>query len=294
MAETDNRLPVEDALPALMQALGGAGAAVLVAPPGAGKTTRVPLALMAAPWRGDGRLIVLEPRRLAARAAAARMAESLGEPVGRTVGFRVRGEARVSAATRIEIVTEGVFTRLIVDDPALEGVAGVLFDEAHERSLDGDLGLALALEAREALRPDLRLVVMSATIDAARFSTLIGDAPVVESAGRMFPVETRHRPRPPGGRIEEAMAAAVSDALAGEAGSVLAFLPGQAEILRTAERLQGRLPADTDLAPLYGALDGRAQEAAIRPAPAGRRKVVLATAIAETSLTIEGVRIVID
>lgn len=295
MAETDNALPVEAALPALREALAGPGAAVLVAPPGAGKTTRVPLALLSAGWRGDGRLIVLEPRRLAARAAAARMAASLGEPVGRTVGFRVRGETRVSASTRIEIVTEGVFTRMIVDDPALEGIAAVLFDEAHERSLDGDLGLALAIEAREALRPDLRLLVMSATIDADRFAGLMGDGvPVVESAGRMFPVETRHSPRPPGQRIEDAMAAAVLQALGTESGSVLAFLPGQAEILRTGGLLQDRLPADTDLAPLYGALDGRAQDAAIRPAPAGRRKVVLATAIAETSLTIEGVRIVID
>lgn len=287
-------LPVEAAMPALLDALAGQGRAVLVAPPGAGKTTRVPLALLGASWRQDGRIVVLEPRRLAARAAAARMAETLGEPVGRTVGFRVRGEARISAATRIEIVTEGVFTRMIVDDPSLEGVAAVLFDEAHERSLDGDLGLALAVEARDALRPDLRVVVMSATIDAARFAGVLGGAPVVESAGRMFPVETRYRPRPPGERIEDAMAAAILAALRDEGGSVLAFLPGQAEILRTAERLAGRLPPDVDLAPLYGALDPAAQDAAIRPAPTGRRKVVLATAIAETSLTIEGVRIVVD
>lgn len=289
-----SNLPVEAALPGLRAALETAGAAVLVAPPGAGKTTRVPLALLDAPWRNDGRIIVLEPRRLAARAAARRMAETLGEPVGRTIGYRVRMESKVSAATRIEIVTEGVFTRMIVDDPGLDGIAAVLFDEAHERSLDGDLGLALAIETRGALRPDLRLVVMSATIEARRFAEVLGDVPVVESAGRAFPVETRYRPRPPGGRIEDAMTDAIVAALAAEEGSVLAFLPGQAEITRTAERLGPRLAANTDFSPLYGALDPAAQDAAIRPAPAGRRKVVLATSIAETSLTIEGVRIVVD
>ncbi|MQT11467.1 ATP-dependent helicase HrpB [Segnochrobactrum spirostomi] len=289
-----SELPVEAALPGLRAALEGTGAAVLVAPPGAGKTTRVPLALLDAPWRNDGRIIVLEPRRLAARAAARRMAETLGEPVGRTVGYRVRMESKISAATRIEIVTEGVFTQMIVDDPALEGIAAVLFDEAHERSLDGDLGLALAIETRGALRPDLRLVVMSATIEARRFADVLGRVPVVESAGRAFPVETYYRPRAPGGRVEDTMTDAIVAALAEEEGSVLAFLPGQADILRTAERLGPRLAANTDLAPLYGALDPAVQDAAIRPAPAGRRKVVLATSIAETSLTIEGVRIVVD
>jgi ATP-dependent helicase HrpB len=226
------------------------------------------------------------------------MAETLGEDVGRTVGYRVRMESRVSAATRIEVITEGVFTRMIVDDPSLGGVGAVLFDEAHERSLDGDLGLALSIEARGALRPDLRLLVMSATIDGARFASLLGgaqgSAPVIESEGRAFPVETRHRPREARTRVEDAVADAVVAALAEEPGSVLAFLPGQAEISRTADRLAGRLPADVDLAPLYGALDGAAQDRAIRPSPAGRRKVVLATSIAETSITIDGVRVVVD
>jgi ATP-dependent helicase HrpB len=295
-------LPIDPVLPDLLAALDRDGAAVLVAPPGAGKTTRVPLALLDASWRGDGRILVLEPRRLAARAAARRMAGTLGEDVGRTVGFRVRMESRVSAATRIEVVTEGVFTRMIVDDPSLDGVAAVLFDEAHERSLDGDLGLALAIEARGALRPDLRLLVMSATIDGARFAALLGggqgvagaNAPVIESEGRAFPVETRHRPRDARTRLEDAVAEAVLSALAEEPGSILAFLPGQGEITRTAERLAGRLPADVDLAPLYGALDGAAQDRAIRPSPPGRRKVVLATSIAETSITIDGVRVVVD
>lgn len=291
-------LPIDPVLPDLLAALDRDGAAVLVAPPGAGKTTRVPPALLGAGWRGDGRILVLEPRRLAARAAARRMAETLGEDVGRTVGFRVRMESRVSAATRIEVVTEGVFTRMIVDDPSLDGVAAVLFDEAHERSLDGDLGLALAIEARGALRPDLRLLVMSATIDGARFAALLGGvdgaAPVIESEGRAFPVETRHRPRDARTRLEDAVADAVMAALAEEPGSILAFLPGQGEITRTAERLAGRLPADVDLAPLYGTLDGAAQDRAIRPSPPGRRKVVLATSIAETSITIDGVRVVVD
>ncbi|MBT9291246.1 ATP-dependent helicase HrpB [Prosthecodimorpha staleyi] len=292
-------LPIDVVLPDLLARLEAATRVVLVAPPGAGKTTGVPPALLAAGWRGDGRILMLEPRRLAARAAAARMAAVLGEEVGGTVGFRVRMEAKVSARTRIEVVTEGVFTRLILDDPELTGVAAVLFDEFHERSLDGDLGLALALDAQGALRPDLRLLVMSATLDGARVATvlgdpMLGDAPVVTSEGRAFPVETRHLGRDPGERIEAAMASAVRRALAEETGSVLAFLPGQAEIRRTAEQLDGKLGADVDLAPLYGALTPREQDAAIRPAAPGRRKVVLATAIAETSLTIEGVRIVVD
>ena len=287
-------LPIEEALPELLAALERGAGGVLVAPPGAGKTTRVPLALLDAGWRGDGRILVLEPRRLAARAAARRMAETLGEAVGGRVGYRVRMDAAVSAATRVEVVTDGVFTRMIVDDPALDGVAAVLFDEAHERSLDGDLGLALAVETQTALRPELRLLVMSATIDGARFARLLGGAPVIESAGRSFPVETRHLARDRATRVEDAVADAVRRAVAEEEGSVLAFLPGQAEIRRTAERLAGRLPETVDVVSLHGGLDGREQDRAIRPAPAGRRKVVLATAIAETSLTIDGVRVVVD
>lgn len=287
-------LPVDAALPPLLAHLTAGPNAVLVAPPGAGKTTRVPLALLDAAWRGDGRILMLEPRRIAARAAAARMAASLGEPVGATVGYRVRGDAKTSGRTRIEVLTEGVFTRLILDDPELTGVAAVLFDEFHERSLDGDLGLALALDAQGALRPDLRLVVMSATLDGARVATLLGDAPVVESQGRMFPIDTRHVGRDAALRIEDQVATTIRQALDRDLGSVLAFLPGQAEIRRCAEALGARLPADVDLAPLYGALTPAEQDRAIRPAPPGRRKVVIATAIAQTSLTIEGIRIVVD
>jgi ATP-dependent helicase HrpB len=287
-------LPVDAALPELLARLAERPNAVLVAPPGAGKTTRVPLALLAAPWRGDGRILMLEPRRLAARAAAARMAATLGEPVGASIGYRVRGDAKISARTRVEVLTEGVFTRLILDDPELTGVAAVLFDEFHERSLDGDLGLALALDAQGALRPDLRLVVMSATIDGARVAGLLGDAPVVESQGRLFAIETRHVGRDAARRVEDQVAAIVRQALAEERGSVLAFLPGQAEIRRCAEALAERLPDTVDLAPLYGALTPAEQDRAIRPAPSGRRKVVIATAIAQTSLTIEGIRVVVD
>jgi ATP-dependent helicase HrpB len=286
-------LPIDDALPRLLEALAAGPRAVLVAPPGAGKTTRVPLALLDAPWRGDGRIILLEPRRLAARAAARFMAQSIGEDVGSTVGYRVRLESRVGPTTRVEVVTEGVFTRMILDDPELTGVSAVLFDEFHERSLDADLGLALALDAA-ALRPDLRVLVMSATIDGARVAALMDNAPVIESEGRAFPVETRYVPPDPRLRLEDATAAAISSALRADEGSILAFLPGQAEIARTAERLQNRVPADTDIVPLYGQLTGAEQDRAIAPAPPGRRKVVLATSIAETSLTIEGIRIVVD
>ncbi|MGN6158862.1 MAG: ATP-dependent helicase HrpB [Devosia sp.] len=286
-------LPIDAVLPALKAALERGSSAVLVAAPGAGKTTRVPLALLEAGWRNDNRIIMLEPRRLAARAAARFMAASLGGQAGETVGYRVRLESRVGPNTRIEVVTEGVFTRMILDDPELTGVAAVLFDEFHERSLDADLGLALALDAA-ALRPDLRILVMSATIDGARVATLLGDAPVIESEGRAFPVETRYVPPDPLQRLEDQVTAAVLAALRSEPGSVLVFLPGQAEIARTAERLASRLPVDVDLAPLYGQLDATEQDRAIAPSPAGRRKVVLATSIAETSLTIEGIAIVVD
>ncbi|MBU6526656.1 ATP-dependent helicase HrpB [Methylocystis sp. MJC1] len=267
---------------------------VIVAPPGAGKTTRVPLALLDAPWARGGKLILLEPRRLAARAAASRMAATLGEQIGETVGLRMRLESRVSAKTRIEVVTEGVFARMILDDSALDGVAGVLFDEYHERSLDADLGLALAHDAQSGLRDDLRLIAMSATLDGARVSALMGDAPTVVSEGRAFNVETRYLGRDPNERMEDAVARAVLRALHEEKGSVLAFLPGQGEILRTASRLAEARLEDVDIAPLYGALDRGEQDRAISPSPPGRRKVVLATSIAETSLTIEGVRVVVD
>ncbi|NBB15358.1 ATP-dependent helicase HrpB [Caulobacter sp. SLTY] len=287
-------LPIEEILPALKAALVNGTSAVLVAPPGAGKTTRAPLALLDQPW-ADGKLILLEPRRLAARAAAARMAATLGERVGETVGYRVRMESKVSARTRIEVVTEGVFTRMIQDDPGLDGVAAVLFDEFHERSLDADLGLALARDSQGLLRDDLRLLVMSATLDGAAVARLLDGAPVIESLGRAFPVDTRYLGRDPAARLEDQVARAVRKALAEETGSLLVFLPGQGEILRTRDRLdEAGLPDNVDLAPLYGALDPRDQDAAISPAPAGRRKVVLATSIAETSLTIEGVRVVID
>ena len=288
-------LPIHEAVPALKAALADAGAAVLVAPPGAGKTTVVPLELLAEPWRQDGRIIVLEPRRLAARAAAERMAATLGEPVGQTVGYRVRLQSRVSAATRVEVVTEGVFTRMILADPTLTGVAAVIFDEFHERSLDADLGLALARDAQGLLRSDLRLVVMSATLDGAAVAARLGGAPVIESLGRAFPVTTHYLGRDPAQRLEDAVVRAVERALAEEVGGVLVFLPGQGEILRTAERLAERnRRADVEIAPLFGALDPAQQDRAIAAPPPGRRKVVLATSIAETSLTIEGVRVVID
>ncbi|HEX3364841.1 ATP-dependent helicase HrpB [Phenylobacterium sp.] len=286
--------PIHEALPALKAALAADPAAVLVAPPGAGKTTVVPLELLAEPWLAGGRIIMLEPRRLAARAAAERMAQTLGEPVGQTVGFRVRMQSRISAATRIEVVTEGVFTRMILADPELAGVACVIFDEFHERSLDADLGLALARDAQGLLREDLRILVMSATLDGAAVARLLGEAPVIESLGRAYAVETHYLGRDERLRLEDRVVRAVERALAEETGSLLVFLPGQGEILRTAERLAERPRAGVEIAPLYGALDPRDQDRAIAPALAGTRKVVLATSIAETSLTIQGVRVVID
>jgi ATP-dependent helicase HrpB len=288
-------LPIDAALPRLTAALRASNAAVLVAPPGAGKTTRVPLVLLDEPWAKDKTLLVLEPRRLAARAAAARMASTLQEQVGDTVGLRVRFGSKISRRTRIEVVTEGVFTRLVLDDPSLDGIAAVLFDEFHERSLDADLGLALARDAQQGLREDLKILVMSATLDGARVAKLLGDAPAVESEGRAFPVDTRYLGRDPRTRIEVQVADAVERALRAETGSLLVFLPGAGEIRRTETLLRERVrdPA-VDVVALYGALDAREQDRAIAPAPPGRRKVVLATSIAETSLTIEGVRVVID
>jgi ATP-dependent helicase HrpB len=288
-------LPIDDALAPLRGALAVSTRAVLVAPPGAGKTTRAPLALLDEAWMKDRRLILLEPRRLAARAAASRMAATLSERVGETVGLRIRLQSLVSRRTRIEVVTEGVFTRMILDDPALEGVAGVLFDEFHERSLDADLGLALALDAQAGLREDLRLLVMSATLDGARVRGLLGEAPLIESQGRAFPVATRYLGRNPAARIEDEVVRATLDALRDETGSILVFLPGAGEIRRVAEALEARIRRpDVDIAPLYGALDAGAQDLAVAPPLRGRRKIVLATSIAETSLTIEGVRVVID
>jgi ATP-dependent helicase HrpB len=291
----DTGLPIDAALPALRTALANRNAAVLVAPPGAGKTTRVPLVLLEESWAKNKKILVLEPRRLAARAAATRMAVTLGEQVGDTVGLRVRFGSRVTKRTRIEVVTEGVFTRLVIDDPSLEGVAAVLFDEFHERSLDADLGLALARDSQQALRPDLKLLVMSATLDSARVAALLGDAPAIESEGRAFPVETRYLGRDPRAPIERQVTEALERALRTEAGSLLVFLPGAGEIRRTESLLKERInDTAVDIVALYGALDAREQDRAISPAPPGRRKVVLATSIAETSLTIEGVRVVID
>lgn len=288
-------LPIDAVLPELLGALRDAPAAVLIAPPGAGKTTRVPLALIEPGSPVSGRIIVLEPRRLAARAAAERMARLLGEKVGETVGLRVRLGSRISAKTRVEIVTDGVFARMILADPELEGVGAVLFDEYHERSLDADLGLALARDAQAGLREDLRLLVMSATLDGARVAGLLGDAPVIESAGRAFPVETVYLGRDPSLRIEQSVAAAVVRAVGEEEGGVLVFLPGAGEIRRTAEILRERFTGrPVDVHELYGALAPAEQDRAIAAPPPGRRKVVLATSIAETSLTIEDVRVVVD
>lgn len=298
-------LPIEAGLPALEAALAVHGSAVLEAPPGAGKSTVAPLALLDEPWARGKRLIMLEPRRLATRAIAQRLAHSLGEAVGETVGYRMRLDTRVSQATRLEVVTEGVLTRLLQEDPALEGVAGLIFDEFHERSLPADLGLALALDARAQLAPDLRILVMSATLDGAAVARLLGDAPVVSVAGRLYPVETRFAGRGPpplpgaqdrGGDSPETLVARLTlRALREQPGDVLVFLPGAREIRRVQEIIQASaLDPGVRILPLYGDLAGDAQDAALVPAAPGTRKVVLATNIAETSLTIPGVRAVVD
>ncbi len=288
-------LPVETALPRLCEALQSGTGAVVEAPPGAGKTTLVPLALLGEDWLGGGSILVLEPRRLAARMAARRMADLLGEAVGETVGYRVRMDSRTGPATRIEVITEGILTRRLIDDPELAGVGAVIFDEFHERSIHTDLGLALCLEAREALREDLRILVMSATLDGAAVASLIGGAPVISSEGRVFPVGTRHLDRPAPRDLDHAMAAAIRAALDEEDGGLLAFLPGEGEIRRVQALLEDAAPApDVLVAPLFGALSRQDQDKAIHRAPQGMRKVVLATDIAETSLTIEGIRIVVD
>ncbi|WP_409347012.1 ATP-dependent helicase HrpB [Paenibacillus sp. MBLB4367] len=290
-----HQLPIDPVLPELLHKLQSHANAVLVAAPGAGKTTRVPLALLNEPWVQGRKIIMLEPRRLAARAAAGYMARSIGEEAGGTVGYRVRMDTRVSAKTKIEVVTEGVLTRMLQDDMSLEGVAAVIFDEFHERSLQADLGLALCLQCQAVLRDDLKLLVMSATLDAEPVAELLGKAPIVISEGRSFPVETRYLNRSIDGRIEPAVVRAVTEALQNDEGDVLVFLPGTGEIRRVMSQLTAlSLGKGVRISPLYGNLPQSAQDEAIAPCPAGQRKVVLATSIAETSLTVDGVRIVID
>jgi ATP-dependent helicase HrpB len=287
--------PVDKIVPELAAGLAAGSCAVLVAEPGAGKTTRLPLRLLAEPWLAGGKILMLEPRRLAARNAAHRMAESLGEEVGASVGYTVRMERRVSAATRIEVVTEGILTRRLQSDPELKGISLVIFDEFHERSLDADLGLALALDIQRGLRPDLRILIMSATLDTSRLSAHLGGAPVIEAPGRVFPVETRYLDKAQRQTLAADAVRAVHRALAETDRSILVFLPGEAEIRRTEDALTASvLPRNSMVRPLYGAMSFAEQDAAIRTAPAGERKIVLATTIAETSLTIDGIGAVID
>lgn len=289
------KLPIEQILPALQAALSTQNNAVLVAEPGAGKTTRVPLALLNEPWLQNRRLLMLEPRRLAARTAARYMAALLGEEVGQTVGYRVRRDTRIGLATRIEVITEGVLTRLLQNDPGLENVGAVIFDEFHERSIQADLGLALCLESQSVLRPDLRMLIMSATLEVDPLAKILGNAPVITSTGRSYPVETYYLDQPGGGeRIESVVAQTVSKALNAPAGDILVFLPGVGEIRRVEAALAQCTHAPVTVAPLYGNLPLEAQDRAIAPSRPGRRKIVLATSIAETSLTVEGIAIVID
>lgn len=295
-------LPIDDCMAELLEVLGNKKFAVLVAPPGAGKTTRVPLAILGQKWLKNQKIIMLEPRRLAARSAAYHLAELLGEKPGETIGYRVRMDSKVGKDTRLEIVTDGVFTRMILEDPELSGIGAVIFDEYHERSMDGDLGLALAIECADAFRPDLRILPMSATIDGAKVANLFDKTfgknvsektPVITSLGRTFPVEILHQSKSPDARLEETMANAIKTTLRKTQGSLLCFLPGQGEIERVHQSL-GPMPENVEVFKLYGALDHKEQSRAVRPAAGNKRKVILATSIAETSLTIDGVTTVID
>lgn len=294
MARSSAVLPIEPILPAIADALARGRSVVVQAPPGAGKTTTVPLALLSSSWLEHRSIVMLEPRRLATRAAAFRLAELRGESVGETIGYRMRGDSRVSRRTRVEVVTEGILTRRLQNDPTLEDVGLLIFDEFHERSIDADLGLALALRTRAVLREDLRIVAMSATLDGAAVARVLGDAPIITSEGRAFPVETRHVAPRPNARPEATVLLAIDRALADDTGDILVFLPGAAEISRVVSVLDQRPRADVVIRTLFGALSQQDQDAAIRPDAHGRRKIVLATSIAETSLTIEGIRVVVD
>ncbi|MBN8797975.1 MAG: ATP-dependent helicase HrpB, partial [Stenotrophomonas nitritireducens] len=285
--------PISPLLPRITDSLVTHPRLVLEAPPGAGKTTQVPLALLDAPWLQGGKIVMLEPRRVAARSAAQFMARQLGEPVGETVGYRIRFENKVSARTRIEVVTEGILTRMLQDDPLLEGVGALLFDEFHERHLSADLGLALALDVQAGLREDLRIVVMSATLDGERLAGFL-DAPRLSSEGRSFPVDVSHFPARRDEALEAQARRAVEHALATHPGDVLVFLPGQREIARVQAALEPVLPGDSDVLPLHGELPVEQQSRVLQPDPDGRRRVVLATNVAESSVTLPGVRVVID